>query len=77
MAISNSSDVIKASMSDYKVRQKHKASRGSRTPGSSKRSDTCQLTSVGGLPRKAFMRARSYKMREYPTWVKFVSDLNK
>lgn len=51
--------------------------KGSQTPGNKKRSDTCQLSPVGGLPRKAFMKARSYKLRQYPEWVAFVTQLNK
>ena len=57
-----------------KIRKKGK---GSRTPGNKKRSDTCQLTSVGGLPRKAFMKARSYKLKQYPEWCDFIAKLNK
>lgn len=63
-------------MGTWKMKKKQK-SKGSQTPGKTKRSDTCQLTPVGGLPRKAFTRARSYKMKQYPEWVDFVTKLNK
>ena len=56
-------------------RRKLSKGKGSQTPGSAK-VHTCQLTSIGGLPRKAFMRSRSYKYREYSAWIKFQDQNN-
>ena len=50
--------------------------KGSQTPGK-KKGPTCQLTPVGGYPRKAFLRSRSYKMGEaYSEWCRFMDGLN-
>lgn len=50
--------------------------KSSQTPGSKKAADTCQLTPVGGIPRKAFMRSRSYKLgKAYTEWCRFTDKL--
>ena len=55
----------KANMSDWKQKKMEKKAKGSQTPGHKKRADTCQSTSIGGLPRKAYTASRGYKLRNY------------
>jgi hypothetical protein len=54
-----------------------KKGKGSQTPGNKKRSDTCQLSSIGGLPRKVYSKARSYKLRQYAEYCDFMTRVNK
>jgi len=50
--------------------------KGSRTPGSKKRSDTCQLSPIGGMPRKFFMYSRAPK-RNPVAWDAWVAHCKK
>ena len=52
-----------------------KKTRGSQTPGKIK-GPTCSLTPIAGLPRKAFMRSRAYKMKQYEAFCKFTDTVN-
>ncbi len=49
---------------------------GSQTPGHKKNAKTCQLTTIGGLPRKAFARARSRKYKQYEAYCEFFDKIN-
>jgi hypothetical protein len=53
-----------------------KKGRGSQTPGNKKRKDTCQLSPVGGLPRKYWARSRSYKDRSYGDYCRTMDKYN-
>lgn len=50
--------------------------RASQTPGSKKRADTCRLSPIGGMPRKFFMRSKSYKHPAYVAWVAHCNKVN-
>lgn len=63
-------------MSGWNRRKRQKGSRASQTPGKLK-NEHCQLTSIGGQPRKYWIRSRSYKHRNYATWVEFSNAANK
>ena len=47
----------------------------SQTPGNQK-TKHCQLLSIGGLPRKAYIRARAYKLRGYGEFCAFADKAN-
>ncbi len=48
----------------------------SQTEGKTKRSDTCQLKTIGGLPRKAYCAARGYKLRNYHLFCAHANKVN-
>ena len=47
----------------------------SQTPGKDK-VITCQLTAIGGFPRKAYIRSRAYKLRGYAEFCAFADSVN-
>lgn len=50
---------------------------GSRqTPGSIKRKDTCQLTPIAGMPRKFWLKSKSYKHPKYNQFCAFQDKVN-
>ena len=57
-------------------REARKGSKASRTPGEKKRADTCQLSSIGGRPRKFWVGARSFKDKRYGDFCDFSMKVN-
>ena len=57
------------------MRRKGLSFRASQTPGKSK-VETCQLISIGGLPRKAYCKGRGYKLRNYGEFCAFGDRVN-
>lgn len=71
------SGTVKSTMGGWNQRKIEKRGKRSVTPGKLKRDDTCQLTSIGGKPRKFFMRSRSYKDRSgYTAFCSFSDKVN-
>ena len=56
--------------------KRSRTSRVSQTPGIKKDRRRCRLTSIGALPRKAWIRARAYKHKNYDVWCSYVDDVN-
>lgn len=64
--------------STWNARRIAKRNKGSQTPGSKKSALTCQLGPIGGLPRKAFARSRSYKYgAAYAAYCEFGDKVNR
>jgi len=57
------------------MRRKQRAPK-SQTPGSAKRSDTCQKTKIEGLPRSAYLRSRGRKLKTYGAWCEAMDKAN-
>lgn len=47
----------------------------SQTPGSAK-NEYCKKTTIGGVPRSAYIRSRGYKLKTYHIWCAFVDRAN-
>jgi len=56
--------------------QRHRGTPKSQTRGADK-SKTCSLSSIGGLPRKAYTAARGYKLRGYSEFCAFGDKVNR
>lgn len=48
----------------------------SQTPGHLKNPTTCQLTPIGGLPRKFWGSGRSYKHKNYTMYCTYMDRVN-
>lgn len=65
-----------ASMGNWHAKRRFRTSRASQTPGIKKDRLRCRLTSIGSLPRKAWVRSRAYKHKTYSTWIAYGDGVN-
>jgi len=65
-----------ANMGNWKAKSRLRTNRASQTPGIKKDRRRCQLSFIGSLPRKAWIKARAYKHKTYGVWLKYGNDVN-
>lgn len=58
----------------YGARRRHKKTKGSQSDGRNKNADTCQATTFDRFCAK---RSRSYKHRDYGSWLMKTKKLNR
>lgn len=81
MAISEireGSDILRRHLAGgtWKRRKIEKKNKGKQTPGRLKDKLRCQLTPIGGQPRKFFMQSRSYRHPSYSEFETFCRKIN-
>jgi hypothetical protein len=74
--IQRGKDILPRYLHGASFRARKAEKKSSQTPGK-KKAISCQLTLVGGLPRKAWSRSRSYKNKRYSVYCAFMDSLNK